>query len=258
MEGKKSARKKDENAELPASYWHESKRPLVSLVFVTPMLVVYEVGVLWLGPDATRNGIDMYLRSWLDWIGFSHYFLLPVLTTALLLACHHVNGQPWRWRATTLLGMAGESLALSLLLFALASCHNTLFGSITLAEIAEDGPQARSEEVAGRMIGYFGAGIYEELLFRLMLLPSAAALLAYCGLSRAQSLLVAVFFSSFVFSAAHYSFFTFNQYADQLDWYTFFFRFAAGAFFAVLFLKRGFGITAATHALYDIFAYVLG
>ena len=61
-------------------YWQQSRRPLTSLAFVTPLLLVYEAGVLWLGPHAMRNGADVWLRQLLDLLGFSQYFLLPLLT----------------------------------------------------------------------------------------------------------------------------------------------------------------------------------
>ena len=38
-----------------AWYHQESRRPLASLVFVIPILVVYEAGGLMLGPQAMRN-----------------------------------------------------------------------------------------------------------------------------------------------------------------------------------------------------------
>ncbi len=44
--------------------------------------------------------------------------------------------------------------------------------------------------------------------------------------------------------------------ATHLTLTRFVFRFTAGAFFAVLFVYRGFGIAAGTHALYDIFVSV--
>src|SRR5438477_294116 len=40
---------------------------------------------------------------------------------------------------------------------------------------------------------------------------------------------------------------------DPLDVYSFVFRTIAGLFFSGLYLLRGFGITAWTHALYDVF-----
>ena len=45
-------------AEDRSTYWQQSRRPLVSLVFVLPLLVIYEGGVLALGPDALHNGVE--------------------------------------------------------------------------------------------------------------------------------------------------------------------------------------------------------
>ena len=85
-----------EAASPPASYWSISRGPLASLAFIVPLLIVYEAGVLGLGPQAARNGADLWLRGLLDTLGFGQYFLLPSLTVVLLLTWHHLSGQPWR------------------------------------------------------------------------------------------------------------------------------------------------------------------
>ena len=54
--------------------------------------------------------------------------------------------------------------------------------------------------------------------------------------------------SSLLFAAAHYV----GPYGDPLQWRSFLFRTLAGIFFAVVFLYRGFGIAAGSHAAYDI------
>ena len=47
-------------------YWVESRRPLASLVFIAPLLVIYEAGVLLLG---VQNGADAFMRRLLDcWV----------------------------------------------------------------------------------------------------------------------------------------------------------------------------------------------
>src|SRR2546426_10234271 len=51
-----------------------------------------------------------------------------------------------------------------------------------------------------------------------------------------------------IFSAFHYI----GPYGDRLQLYSFLFRMIAGVFFSALYLVRGFGITAWTHALYDV------
>ena len=60
---------------------------------------------------------------------------------------------------------------------------------------------------------------------------------------------VATVLGALIFSAFHYI----GPYGDRLEVYSFVFRTIAGLFFSGLYLLRGFGITAWTHALYDVF-----
>ena len=233
----------------PKSYWQESKRPLVCLAFVAPMLLIYEGGVLLLGPEAIRNGVEVYLRYVLQSIGFGQYLLLPVLTTSILLAWHHINGDRWQIRTNVLGWMLAESLMLAFVLLLIARMQGSFFAAVA----ASTGGGTTADKI-GLYIGYFGAGIYEELLFRLMLLPTVVAVIAYCGVGKPKSITIAVIVTSLVFSAAHYQLFTFNEMADLFSWFSFTYRFLAGVFFALLFLYRGFGVTVGAHALYDIFS----
>jgi hypothetical protein len=57
-----------------------------------------------------------------------------------------------------------------------------------------------------------------------------------------------------IFSGFHYI----GQYGDAFALSTFTFRAIAGLVFSGLYLTRGFGITAWTHALYDVFLSVGG
>src|SRR5688500_7164859 len=50
-------------AEVSGDYWQQSRRPLASLAFVAPLLLLYEIGVLVLGAHAVRNGADVWLRQ---------------------------------------------------------------------------------------------------------------------------------------------------------------------------------------------------
>jgi membrane protease YdiL (CAAX protease family) len=102
--------------------------------------------------------------------------------------------------------------------------------------------------VAKRFISFMGAGIYEELLFRLMLLPLIAWLLRCCGCKPGWSLAGAAVLTSLIFAGAHHV----GPLGEPFQWYAFLFRSVAGLFFATLFIYRGFGIAAGTHAAYDI------
>jgi membrane protease YdiL (CAAX protease family) len=238
------------------SYWQESRGPLASLLFMTPLLLLYEGGVLVFGSGGVRNGADAWLRSLLDTLGFSGYFLLPVLTVGILLAWHHTTRKPWRVHGWVLSAMLVESAVLGLLLVGIAHLQGKLFEPILSAEMPKENALTTVAivnnsigQTAARLIGFFGAGIYEEVLFRLLLLPVVAALLGAAGLSPMKRAWGAIAITSLIFSTAHYI----GPYGDVLQLYTFTFRFLAGMLFALLFVYRGFGIAAGTHALYDIF-----
>ena len=64
----------------------------------------------------------------------------------------------------------------------------------------------------------------------------------------AATMVAAVVLSSLLFSIAHYI----GPYGDKFLWFTFVFRFLAGASFSLLFMYRGFGIAAGAHAGYDL------
>ena len=150
-----------------------------------------------------------------------------------------------------------ESLALAFLLIVVARAQSDLI-SLPSARPATLLAVSGSEMV-GQWFAFLGAGIYEELLFRLMLLPLMATLLKGVGIPHRTSWVLAVIGSSLVFAAAHYRvdlwighFHLVTTMGDTFEWPSFVFRFLAGVFFAVVFLARGFGVAAGTHAFYDI------
>jgi hypothetical membrane protein len=229
-------------------YWAESRQPLASLVFIAPLLVAYEAGVLLMGPKAVRNGADAWLRQLLEWIGFGQYFLLPILTVCILLGWHYTTRRRWRISRRLLWTMAGECLLLTISLWLLAQ----LLGIVLQAVGGRFGLSISS--VVENAVSYLGAGIYEELLFRLILLSLAAWALGRLGLGTRQRLVAAVLLTSLLFSSAHHV----GRYGEDFEWNslvfwnTFLFRFLAGVFFSILFVYRGFGIAAGAHAGSDI------
>ena len=223
-------------------YWVESRRPLASLVFIAPLLIIYEVGVLWLG--VRPNGAHDLMQQFLDLFGFSQYvlrLLLPGLIVAILLGWHYLTRQPWRLSAGILPAMAAEAIVLGLCVRVMAFAQN----SVVALGIGEKVQNA---------IGYLGAGIYEELLFRLILLSLLIWVFRSGGASPRISMIVAVALSSLLFSAAHHV----GPYGEwPIQWPHFIFRTLAGVFFSLVYVYRGFGIAAGSHAAYDILAGVL-
>ncbi len=248
----------DPSLDLLPDYWSESHRPLTSLVFVAPILAAYEVGILLQGPAAVRNGADVWLRGVLDTVGFEQYFLLPALTVAILLGWHHTTRQPWRVSRGALAGMAVECAGLALCLWIVLQLQGAVLEIVGGGSRPPDAraPAAIGLSTSGRLastVGYLGAGVYEEVLFRLMLLPAVALAARRAGISWTTAVAAAAVLTSGAFAAAHYV----GPYGEAFDGFTFVFRFLAGLFFCGLFVYRGFGIAAGTHAGYDILVGVL-
>jgi membrane protease YdiL (CAAX protease family) len=227
---------------LENDYWSQSRRPLASLLFAGPLLAIYEAGVIFLGPDAPRNGADVWLRQSLNFLGFNAYFLLPVLTVGVLLGWHHVLRQPWHISRRIFYGMFGECLSLAAVLWLSWKLYLFVWKAVAPTLALNIGG------ILGTIICFLGAGIYEELLFRLILLNLMIGLLAWLHAGPKASVIGGVVLTSLLFSAAHYV----GRAGEEFFWQTFLFRFLAGAFFAVLFRYRGFGIAAGTHAFYDV------
>jgi membrane protease YdiL (CAAX protease family) len=119
-----------------------------------------------------------------------------------------------------------------------------------------------------RALGYVGAGIYEEVLFRLVMLPLCVTALLIC-LPRREACIAAVCLTSVVFAAAHYIEPGGDGWVAAVPGalehvangaslrFSFVFRAVAGLVFGALFLRRGFGVTVGAHALYDLLVGVV-
>jgi hypothetical protein len=105
-----------------------------------------------------------------------------------------------------------------------------------------------------------GAGIYEELVFRLILICLLMLLFQdLIGLSHENSIVLSVLISAALFSAHHHVVLVDGRLGTSapFTWTEFGFRTLAGIYFAVIFAIRGFGITAGSHAFYDIIATII-
>jgi membrane protease YdiL (CAAX protease family) len=225
-------------------YWVESRRPLASLVFIAPLLILYETGVLLLG---VQNGADAFMRRILDLMGFGQHFVLPVLTVCILLAWHYLSHQPWQLSGGIVSTMAVECLILGICLRLILTLQDVMFHAFDDTVVLSIG------ETLKQSIGFLGAGIYEELLFRLILLSLATWALRHAGASPRMGLILAVLLTSLLFAAAHHV----GPNGEPLDASRFLFRTLAGGFFSILFIYRGFGIAAGSHAAYDILAWLM-
>ncbi|MGQ0636237.1 MAG: CPBP family glutamic-type intramembrane protease [Planctomycetaceae bacterium] len=231
-------------------YWVHARQPLQCLVFLLPLLIVYEVGVLKLIPTSggeIRNGADFWLRELMSRAGLEEPWMLPAIVLGLLFLWQIAGRYAWRVSAGAMLGMLAESLLFGSCLIVLGQLQDLAF-RVQIPQILSLPVELSDEAQWQRAVNYIGAGIYEEVLFRLLLLPAAYGLLRLLTVSRGPALLLAILSTSVVFAAAHYV----GPAADAWSLYSFSFRALAGAFFGGLFVLRGFGITVGAHAAYDL------
>jgi hypothetical protein len=231
------------------SYWELSRTPLTSLVFTLPLVAAYEGGVLLLGRGSPRNGADVWLRELLESLGFGQYFLLPVATVAGLLAWQFLAHDRWKLSLAVLPGMVAESVLWAVVLVGVGRLQQSMWPlELWPLDVGPPGFAAGWGGVVARIVGYCGAGLYEEVLFRLLLLPVGVWLFGRFGCEPVAAGGWALLVSSVLFSAAHYV----GPLGDTFEIGSFTFRVIAGMLFAMLFLVRGFGIAAGTHFFYDL------
>jgi len=239
-------------------YWQRSAEPLQALIFLVPLILFYELGLALLGSRKMQLFLQMnqpigdikarrMLFDLFESMGISGYYL-PGLAVVVVLLCRHlVRRDPWAWRPGIYPFMWIESLGLALPLFVFGMVVSKL--SMQLGAGAEP---FGSSGFGPAVVLSIGAGIYEELLFRLIGLAVVHLILVdWLKWPEKWGAVTAITITAVLFALYHFS-------SDNpFTWGKFTFYTAAGLYFAAVYLVRGFGIVAWTHALYDVLVVVL-
>jgi hypothetical protein len=236
------------------AYWTTSRSHRYSLLFALPLLLLYELLELAAPVRSSggviRNGADVVLTGLFTALLGPRgplVFMAVVIGGALYLIWRDRHGGPLRPRVFLL--MFGESLTLALVFGVVVGMATVqLLGP--LRSLAAGGVP---ESALSRLTLSLGAGLYEELLFRVVLVALLSNGLRLIGLSRVTAGVLATIAGALLFSAFHYV----GALGDRYTLESFVYRAVAGLAFSALYLTRGFGITAWTHALYDV-AVLLG
>ena len=228
--------------------------PWSSLVFVLPFLLAYEGGVLWLSsaqPDALRNGADTWMRWALDSLGLSQLYWPPAILAVFLVGWGLLRRRDRPRDLVGLwIGMTVESVVFALGLWGISRELMPLLDGLGIKLDARAEPV---EPALEQVISFLGAGIYEEVLFRLLLFSGLVWLLRSANVPRLLAQGMAALTSATVFSTAHHL----GPYGEEFNNYVFLFRTVAGLYFTLVYQLRGFGITVGAHAFYDVLVGVV-
>lgn len=225
--------------------------PLTSLFLVLPLFVIYQLGVLLrmdCGPAGCAwagNGVDFLTANVLTLTHGSRWsYALVVLAVAVSLGV----GILWARRRSRL----HPRLFLPVLI---ESCiYASLVGPIsaTLQRALGLGALTGSSFLDD-VISSCGAGLHEELIFRVVLFGGGALALRALGIRSTTATITSALVSSLLFSVVHHL----GPLGERFTLSAFAFRFFAGLVFASVYRVRGFAIAAWTHALYDIWVFTL-
>lgn len=233
-------------------YWKDLHKWVYALGLAIPLAIIYELFCLIVNRspiEGVRSAVEVGILSLLaflgvpTWLPFSIIFILIFL---FLLWWQSRRGLKFNWKY--LLFGWGESLVWGLLLGLVL---------IILTSFLLKGAVGNTiTPTFGQNLAVsFGAGLYEELAFRVALIPFTAWLLLFISkkmgkgkLRRWVAIFIAVIFSSLVFSLFHHL----GNMAEPFTLGAFFFRFLAGLCFAAVFALRGYGVAAWAHAFYDV------
>jgi hypothetical protein len=249
------------------SYFSASRAPRYSITFALPLLLAYEALAALLSDPGTglRNGADVLLkRAFMAAAGprGPAIFLAGVILLGVWLVARDLRRSGGGLNVRVFAAMMAESALLAVAFGAVVGTLTAhLLGSLALGEGTGDAAlmaagvgQVAEEGWWTRLMLSLGAGLYEELFFRVLLVTAlAAGARAVFGAGKWSAGIVATVVGAVIFSAFHYI----PPLGDPFELQSFVFRTIGGLAFSALYLTRGFGITAWTHALYDAFLLLL-
>lgn len=249
-----------------ASYLVATRHPWSCVIFVGPLLLVYELGLYYLGADESaslRNGADTWLRWGLAHIGLEEAFWAPAILLGVLVlwSVFRRRDRPGDYMSVWV-GMAVESGLFAIGLWALSRSvfpflDSLGFGSnsqpTAVRVFAETMVRPTAEPAFEQVVSFIGAGIYEETLFRLLIFSCLTWILRLVDIPWTLAGLMAAVASALLFAAAH----NLGPSGEPFDNYVFAFRAFAGVYFTALYRFRGFGVAVGSHAGYDVLVGVL-
>ena len=212
-----------------------------------PLFLLYEVGIFLISSrdiDQLRNGADVLMRQVLEsfgiygMYGFGGTFLIGFLIAFIR---QKKNLRTSEIESRFLLIMFFESIIWATLLV------------IMMIKIPTFLSLSNEDHLIQQVVLAIGAGIYEEFVFRVLLISGLAILFGLIfNWGEFGKTFLSVIISSAIFSIFHF----FGSYGDVFSFSLFFARFFAGIFLAMIYIFRGFGITAYAHSIYDLFVLV--
>ncbi len=260
-------------------YFTESQQPIYTALVVLPFLAVYEIGLVVLRSDIINAGqaiLKQLGAPFVRTMGLSGSLVSLLFIVVAFLIWQFQRKGTWKVQSPVLAMMFVESLFFAVVLFMILRLFvhyvadepqrmspTRRHASVPSVKEAVGAPRVASGNVVPSVVRsnadsgpevlhfvlYCGAGVYEELVFRFMLLGILMLVLTrLMHMEHAYAAAWSVAIGAILFSAYHH----FGQLGDKYEFNVFLQRLLCGLYFSALYYNRSFGVAAASHAMYDI------
>ena len=227
-------------------YFSETNSLLYSYLISLPLLLLYEVLIFVAQPDSEhviRISVDVWIKTLFSYIGQDVLSITLILVALLgIIILYRERAKLSSLRISYFWGMLVESTIYAFILSILIATAVS-----SLLQMVQSSP-IQSLSLLQQLALSLGAGLYEELFFRVLLVSALLWLFKYFFNKKGIAYGAAILLAALIFSSVHYI----GVMGDPFTFSSFLFRFLFGLALNAIYVWRGFGVAAWTHAIYDL------
>ncbi len=227
-------------------YFKNTNTLLYSYLISLPLLLLYEILIFIAQPDSeqvVRISVDVWIKTLFSYFGQDVLSITLILVALLgIFVLYRERQKLSTLKAGYFFTMLIEASAYAFLLALIISTTVSSLLHIAASQTVE------SLSTLQQLALSLGAGLYEELFFRVILVSLLLLILRYLVKTKWLRFTFAMVIAALLFSLVHYI----GDLGDPFTMGSFIFRFLFGLALNAIYIFRGFGMAAWTHAIYDI------
>lgn len=231
-------------------YLADTHNLLYSFLVSIPLFLLYEFLIVVSQPSGdaiVRISVDVWIKSLFTYLGlnamsFSLLLLLIIGSVILFRERERLKTVRFSYFPVLLLEATFYAIIVAIISQSLVSLLLNMAASDPINSLS------MTEKIALSL----GAGLYEELFFRVILVTALIWVFTKMMGKKWAGVTAAVVLSALLFSAVHYI----GAMGDAFSLGSFLYRFLFGLILNGIYVWRGFGVAAWTHAIYDIMVIV--
>ena len=228
------------------TYFNSTHSLLYSYLISLPLLLLYEVLIFISQPDSeqvVRISVDVWIKTLFSYLGKDVLSITLIFVALIGIVILYRERNRFSELRVSYFGLM--LIEASAYAFLLALIISSTVGAL-LQMIQPETVEALS--TLQQLALSLGAGLYEELFFRVILVSALLYLFKLFFEKEWMSMTAAMILAALLFSAVHYI----GALGDPFMFSSFLFRFLFGLALNAIYIWRGFGMAAWTHAMYDI------